>query len=132
MRARRAGAAAGRERMGGLVRFRTGLRGGGQVGTHPWQSIQGVRFGYEPRDRGDDVSPGRDRRALWRWDAWQGPPPLRPVGYGLLAGAGLVVVAGGAGFAGAVLAGGGGGGGVSAFFSSLQAVSASRQTSGSR
>lgn len=27
MRARRAGAAAGRERMGGLVRFRTGLRG---------------------------------------------------------------------------------------------------------
>lgn len=131
MRARRAGAAAGRERMGGLVRFRTRLRGGGRAGP-PLAVDPGGWFGYEPRDRGGDISPGRDRRVLWRWDACQGPPPLRLVGYGLLAGAGLVVVAGGAGFAGAVLAGGGGGGGVSAFFSSLQAVSASRPTSGSR
>lgn len=40
----------------------------------------------------------------------QGPPVFWIVGYGLLAGAGFVVVAGAPGFAGAVLAGGGGGG----------------------
>lgn len=44
MRARRAGAAAGRERMGGLVRFRTRLRGGGRAGP-PWLSIQGAGSG---------------------------------------------------------------------------------------
>lgn len=119
-------------RNGDDIRFHALPLQSGPAEIHPEQPIQVVRFGYEPRDRSGDISPGCDWRVLWPWDARQGPPPLRLVGYGLLAGAGFVVVAGGAGFAGAVLAGGGGGAGFSAFFSSLQAVSASKPMSGSR
>lgn len=100
----------------------------------PRQPIMTVRIGYETCAGSVDHGVRMRSAGPGNPGCVQDPPSSGPRRYGLFVGAGLVVAGGGAGFAGAVVAGGEGGEGAvfSAFFSSLQAASASMPTSGSR